>query len=697
MLLNAGGHSQGWFNGTPVGGDVYSYGWLSVPVMTERGKNEFLANVGRGRVKASLTEPPADLVVHQADATLPDFVIGEQGSELASFVVLNCTNQTQTARLKVSMGSQSELSEPFSIAPLAARQPGIKLPRPTSDGEHEIRVSVVGHEAGGKTFKVRTKTPRQMHKRTFRSEIDGSVQYYAVQPSSQDHKAGEQALILSVHGASVEATNQANAYGSKPWGTLAAATNRRPYGFDWEDWGRKDALEVLADAKRRYQPDDQRIYLTGHSMGGHGTWHLGAMHPDKWAGIAPAAGWISFASYGRGPGLDGESGVAEIMRRASTPSDTLQMIQNYKQHAVYILHGDADRTVSVDQAKEMHQRLSEFHPSLQMFLEPGGGHWYDTDPDPGANCVDHPPLWEFLTKHRRKQPSEAKTVAFTTPSPGVTSSNHWVEILQQIWFGQVSKVNLTQRQALRRIEGTTENVMSLRLDLSHWSADDTVALTIDDQELKDVPYQRQVTLTKEGTKWMVGSPPATEKRPDRYGSFREVFDNRFVLVYGTAGDDAADRWTLSKARQDALNWWYRGNGDTELIADRDFSPSGYAGRNVILYGGPGDNTAFSALIDEEGGTGLITDELKPGSNAATLFTYPRKDDPTAMVGVIAATGETARKTTEHLNYFLAGVHYPDFFIYEPEMLTMGMEGVIAAGWFHHDWTIEGAQMAWRQR
>ena len=53
------------------------------------------------------------------------------------------------------------------------------------------------------------------------------------------------ALFLSVHGASVEATNQARAYAQKDWGHLVAPTNRRPYGFSWEDWGRMDALEVL--------------------------------------------------------------------------------------------------------------------------------------------------------------------------------------------------------------------------------------------------------------------------------------------------------------------------------------------------------------------------------------------------------------------------------------------------------------------
>src|SRR5207249_1249684 len=81
----------------------------------------------------------------------------------------------------------------------------------------------------------------------------------------------------------VEAQGQADAYASKPWGHLVAPTNRRPFGFDWEDWGRLDALEVLDHAQQLLQTDPQRTYLTGHSMGGHGAWQVGATYPDRFA------------------------------------------------------------------------------------------------------------------------------------------------------------------------------------------------------------------------------------------------------------------------------------------------------------------------------------------------------------------------------------------------------------------------------
>jgi predicted peptidase len=49
----------------------------------------------------------------------------------------------------------------------------------------------------------------------------------------------------------------------------------------------QDVYGVLADVKRRYPVDDDRIYLTGASMGGGGALWLGLTRPDLWAAVVP--------------------------------------------------------------------------------------------------------------------------------------------------------------------------------------------------------------------------------------------------------------------------------------------------------------------------------------------------------------------------------------------------------------------------
>jgi predicted peptidase len=50
------------------------------------------------------------------------------------------------------------------------------------------------------------------------------------------------------------------------------------------------ALAILDEVQKSYKIDSKRLYLTGLSMGGSGTWSLAAAQPTKWAAIAPICG-----------------------------------------------------------------------------------------------------------------------------------------------------------------------------------------------------------------------------------------------------------------------------------------------------------------------------------------------------------------------------------------------------------------------
>ena len=56
---------------------------------------------------------------------------------------------------------------------------------------------------------------------------------------------------------------------------------------DWRDAGEVDVREVIAEVKRRFRIDENRVYLVGFSMGGRGVWHLGMRYPSDWAAIVP--------------------------------------------------------------------------------------------------------------------------------------------------------------------------------------------------------------------------------------------------------------------------------------------------------------------------------------------------------------------------------------------------------------------------
>ncbi|MGV3774601.1 MAG: prolyl oligopeptidase family serine peptidase, partial [Verrucomicrobiales bacterium] len=381
-VLAATGHSMVYVNGAPRGGDVYAYGYMRVPVELQAGTNTFLFATGRGRLHAALEVPKSDVFLQTSDMTLPDLLIGEPVPEWGAVVALNAstnwlTNLVIRSELK---GSTVDFKVPI-IPPMTVRKIPFQLtgkaPVEGDDGEVKLELRK-GTEKDSKSldslaFNLRVRSPQSAHKRTFISRIDGSVQYFGVQPARTVLKNGRPALFLSLHGASVEAISQADAYSSKTWGHVVAPTNRRPFGFDWEDVGRLDAMEVLHIAQHLFQTDPRRTYLTGHSMGGHGTWNIGAIYPDRFAAIGPSAGWISFWTYAGSRRSSEKSDMNLLMEKANGTSDTLKLANNYKQQGVYVLHGDADDNVPVREARTMKEHLGKFHNDFHYFEQPGAG------------------------------------------------------------------------------------------------------------------------------------------------------------------------------------------------------------------------------------------------------------------------------------------------------------------------------------
>jgi dienelactone hydrolase len=64
-----------------------------------------------------------------------------------------------------------------------------------------------------------------------------------------------------------------------------------PFGLD--GWPRRegDLLAILDQALELYRVDPDRVYLSGLSYGGFGTWFLASRHPRRFAAIAPVVGW----------------------------------------------------------------------------------------------------------------------------------------------------------------------------------------------------------------------------------------------------------------------------------------------------------------------------------------------------------------------------------------------------------------------
>ncbi|HMS53795.1 MAG TPA: prolyl oligopeptidase family serine peptidase [Fimbriimonadaceae bacterium] len=667
-ILRASGHSLVFVNGEPRGGDPYQYGYVDLPVRLKQGTNQFLFSAGRGRLRAEIVNPPKPVYLNTGDPTLPDLIPSDKEPLWGAVIVVNATDKTLAdGTIEATVGGKAFKTKVWAVPAMSFRKVGFRIPAATlPEGEHDLRVNLMGQDE--KIVKIRSRAQGQTYRRTFVSRIDGSVQYFAVVPQTNP-KPGS-ALVMTCHGASVEAQGQADAYKPKSWCTIVAPTNRRPFGFDWEEVGRLDFLEVMEEAKRLFKPDANRVFLTGHSMGGHGTWQIGAQHSDLFAGIAPSAGWISFYTYAGGQKIAEPTPMEAIVQRSANASDTLYLTNNFLNYPIYILHGDADDNVPVGQARQMKQVLEGIkHPSVSYHEEKGAGHWW------GNQCVDWPGIFELFEKSVRKS---FDSLDFTTVSPSVSASHAWLQVVAQQKRFEPSRVQLSADRAGQKIIGTTSNVQRMTFNLHEalGSARSKVILNLDGTAL-EVSKAKAIVLQKGTRGWFVANDLRLEPVP-----FKSVFNDRFCLVYGTGGTAEENAWMKSKAIFDAETFGYRGNGSVDVYSDSEFKAG--ERRNVILYGNSDTNGAWKRLISRSpikvGRSGILVGTRAHLGSKATLF-LTRADNGQGLVAVVGGTDLAGYRLTTRVPYFTSGVQLPDYVIFGPEVFTQGSKAVDEAGYF----------------
>lgn len=726
VLFEASGHTRVFINGFPHEGDHYDYGWSLIPVRLVQGTNRLLMTGGRfPRMRARLLTPGHPVQFTTRDMTLPDVLKEEKEDLLGAVRVINTSEEWfENGRIICDLSGQRRITSIAPVSPLNTRKIPFKIAIPEYVEGNQVVATISlqaenGATLSSKEIRLNVRSRYKHHKRTFVSDIDGSVQYYSIAPSSE-RELDNPAMFLSVHGASVEAVNQAAAYKQKKWGHLVAPTNRRAFGFAWEDWGRLDALEVLDHAERLLNTDRSRTYLTGHSMGGHGTWHLGATYPDRFAAIGPAAGYPDLLEYRnsfrrrlrtatdedlqrfgmtreRANQMLDQGGYTDpvdremdaMIRRGGNPSRTLKLKRNYLQHGVYVLHGENDTVVPTFLAREMREVLAGFHSDFAYYEYPGGTHWY------GDHSVDWQPLFDFFQFRQIKAPEKIDKFEFYTASPGVSASSHFLTILQQVEPFEVSSVQF-QRGDVPSI--MTTNVGALSIDVK--SMGDVRSIQLDEQSFELTGKDKAVFKHTDG-KWMtIETMSKWEKGPHRGGGFKDAFKKHFILVYGTQGSETENAWYYNRARHDAETFWYRANGNMEIVRDTKFEPEVYPDRNVILYGNADNNAAWKNLLADcpiqvSDNQIRFGEKRVSGDGLGACFIYPRPDSDWASVGVVTATGVPGMKAAHANLYLQNGTTFPDVLILDQTVLSEGIKGVRCSGFFGNDWSVTKGDFVWR--
>lgn len=218
--------------------------------------------------------------------------------------------------------------------------------------------------------------PGQQTSASFVAAIDKPISYDYLIYLPEDYTGRDKKfpLVLFLHGAGERGDNLDLVKTHGP-PKLAAAGKSFPFIIvspqcaKNEIWDAEVLLRLVQSIENQYRVDSKRIYVTGLSMGGFGTWSLVARAPEKFAAAAPVCGGGNFIDFVLG---------------SKETKDALKSLP------LWVFHGGADGVVKVTEAYRMVSLLERGAREIKLTVYPGVGHnsWTET--------YDNPALYEWF-------------------------------------------------------------------------------------------------------------------------------------------------------------------------------------------------------------------------------------------------------------------------------------------------------------
>lgn len=141
-----------------------------------------------------------------------------------------------------------------------------------------------------------------------------------------------------------------------------------------EIWDAEALLRLITSVENQYRVDASRIYVTGLSMGGFGTWSLVGRAPERFAAAAPICGGGNFIELA----LTSEAKKAAL-----------------KSLPIWVFHGGADGVVAPEESRRLVQLLGRSSDEIKLTVYPGVGH------DSWTATYDNPALYEWFLNRSR--------------------------------------------------------------------------------------------------------------------------------------------------------------------------------------------------------------------------------------------------------------------------------------------------------
>jgi enterochelin esterase-like enzyme len=409
---------------------------------------------------------------------------------------------------------------------------------------------------------------------TYRSSVDNTDQPYALYLPRTLDRAHKYPLVIGLH---EEESNHVldlkhifgviSRFGETGLQSLTSFPPMRDQEYivacpfargtmGYQGTAERDVYDVMAEVKRRYPVDEDRVYLTGSSMGGGGALWMALTRPDLWAAVAPVC--------------------------AATIPGSEELAGNAVNLPVRLFHGELDPAVPAESSRQWQRRLLAASVSVDYIEYPGVRHnAWDVAYRNGS-------IFEWFGKYKRDR--DPNHVHFATRL-GHYNAAYWVRI-DAFAPGALATIDAVREGSAVRVQ--TKDVDAFTLTAA------AKTVTIDGAVMRLRPGAA-LSFAKAGGKWVQGHA-ATAALPS--GPIVEAVNGRHIYVYGSGDEqghrnaEAAAAWSTVKVR---INLKLPVKSDEE-VTDEDVASS-----NLVLFGNARTNRLIARFAPQ------LPMELSPGA------------------------------------------------------------------------------------
>jgi hypothetical protein len=540
--------------------------------------------------------------------------------------------------------------------------------------------------------------------RAYVSKIDGSIQPYLVSMPA-DYAAGKSSqkkyrLDFFFHGRNEKLTELAfiSARGEAPAAT-GEHFNVQPYGRYCcanKFAGEIDTLEILDQMKRDYPIDENRVVVTGFSMGGAACWHIAVHYTDLWVAASPGAGFAETRLYQKMDASGEWNELPDYRKQLMHLYDCPDYALNLSMLPLIAYAGEIDP--QQQSGDIMQKAMADLGLKLERIYGPKTAHKYE----PGAKKELDKRLDAYAAKGRNVVPKEVHFETWTL------RYNHmfWVRLegLEKHWERARVDAAITSPTA---IDVKTTNVASMILDIpaaaSPLVPDAKVAITLNGEKLEAATNHDKglhAVFAKSGNEWKLlaqesalRTQDSLSKRPALQGPIDDAFLDSFVIVKPTGQplNDKVGKWCASEADHAITEWRKIFRGEPRVTSDQQLTDADIANDNLVLFGDPSSNAILKQIagrlpIAWNAQSITLGGKTFPADHHTVIMIYPNPLNPNRYV--VLNSGFTFRQA-DHRTNSRQIAKLPDYAIIDlttpPDDKAPG--AIPAAGFFNEAWQL----------